>query len=409
VIPGVGEPIPNGCVVFEGSTISYAGPREGAPPPASGDSTFGAKAVLPGLWDTHTHFTGLRRWSMEEIIYTSPWHGILRASKDAEKALRAGFTSVRELGGFGIQISRAVNEGTLPGPHIYAAGTMLSPTGGHGDSHAFPLEFVHYWARQQDLPAPCDGIPECLSAVRQVLRLGATVVKICASGGVLSDVDNPIHQQFSDEELRAIVEEAARAERIVAAHCHGKPGIIAALHAGVKTIEHGSYLDKEAADLMRQKGAILVPTRLISVGIMASGKESGMPEFMLEKERKIADIARDAFRLAVRERIPIALGTDIAGSSEATPAWWGSHGRELTLMVEEGGMAPLDAIQSATANGPLTLGAQAPKSGQLREGYAADIIITKENPLNRIALLADPENITHVWKDGRLAVERSEA
>lgn len=406
LIPGSGEPVHNGCVVFEGSTISYAGPIENAPKPSSSDTTVGAAAVMPGLWDCHAHFSGVRNLTMEELVYTSPWVSIVRAAKDAEKALRAGFTSVRELGGHGVFLSRAVNEGSIPGPHIYAAGTALSATGGHGDAHAYPLEYVHYMARQLDIPGPCDGVPECLQAVRKILRLGAPVIKICASGGVLSDLDNPIHQQFSDEELRAIVDEAGRAERIVGAHCHGKPGIMAALNAGVKTIEHGSYLDEEAVDLMLAKGALLVPTRTIVTGIIAAGKASGLPDFILEKARKVYERHGASMRLAVRSKVPIALGTDILGSSDAAPAYWGANGRELVLMVEDGGMTPLQAIEAATANGPLTLGPQAPKSGRLQEGYAADVIVVREDPLTRIGALAEPSNILRVWKDGQLVVQR---
>ena len=406
LIPGSGEAVHNGCVVFEGSTISYAGPIENAPKSTSSDTTVGAAAVLPGLWDCHTHFSGVRKLTMEELVYTSPWVSIVRAAKDAEKALRAGFTSVRELGGHGIQLSRAVNEGSIPGPHIYGAGTALSVTGGHGDAHAYPLEYVHYMARQLDVPGPCDGVPECLQAVRKVLRLGAPIIKICASGGVLSDLDSPVHRQFSDDELRAIVDEASRAERIVAAHCHGKAGIMAALKAGVKTIEHGSYLDQEAIDLMLEKGAMLVPTRSIVTGIMAQGKASGLPDFMLEKARTVYERHGESMRLAVRAKVPIALGTDTLGSSDAAPAYWGANGRELTLMVEDGGMTPLQAIEAATANGPPTLGPQAPKSGRLREGFAADVIVVSEDPLKRIAALADPNAILRVWKDGKLAVQR---
>lgn len=406
LIPGRGGPIRNGCVVFEGPTISYAGPVENAPRPTASDLTVRAPAVLPGLWDCHAHFSGVRNLTMEELVYTSPWLALARSVKDAEKALRAGFTSVRELGGFGIRLSRAVDEGSIPGPHIYASGTALSVTGGHGDAHAYPLEFVHYLATQQDLPGPCDGVPECLQAVRKVLRLGAPIVKICASGGVLSDLDNPIHQQFSDEELRAIVEEAARAERIVAAHCHGKAGITAALHAGVKTIEHGSYLDQEAVELMLEKGAMLSPTRTIVAGIIEAGKATGLPDFILEKSRTVHERHRESMRLAIRAGIPIALGTDTFGSSKAAPAYWGGNGREFVLMVEEGGMTPLQAIESGTANGPPTLGPQAPKSGQLRAGFAADVIVVREDPLKRISVLAEPESILRVWKDGKLEVER---
>ena len=408
LIPGSGDPVRNGCVVLDGATISFAGPIEGAPKAATSDVTVSVPAVMPGMWDCHCHFIGIRNFSMEEQVYTSLAVSIIRSVTDAEKALRAGFTSVRELGGNGIQLSRAVNDGSIPGPHIYASGTALSTTGGHGDAHAYPIEFVRLMANLREVPGPCDGVPECLLAVRKVLRLGAAVVKVCASGGVLSDLDNPIHQQFSDEELRAIVEEAGRAERIVAAHCHGKAGIMAALRAGVKTIEHGTYLDEEAADLMLEKGAMLVPTRTIVAGIEASGRKSGLPEFILEKAHKVYEQHRQAMRLAVRRKVPIAMGTDIGGSAEASPVYWGINGRELAFLVDDGGMPPLEAIRTATANGPLTLGPQAPKSGQLRAGFAADVIAVREDPLKRIAVLGEPDNILRVWKDGKLAVERPE-
>jgi imidazolonepropionase-like amidohydrolase len=406
LIPGSGEPVRNGCVVFEGPTISYAGPVESAPRASASDTTVKVPTVLPGLWDTHTHFNGLRNFSMEEAIYTSPWVGIVRATRDAEKVLRAGFTSVRELGGYGVYLGRAVQDGSIPGPHIYGAGTALSTTGGHGDAHAFPIEYIHSEASRLGMPGPCDGVAECLAAVRKILRLGAPIVKVCASGGVLSDMDSPVHRQFSDDELHAIVEEAARADRIVAAHCHGKAGIMAALRAGVKTIEHGSYLDEESADLMLEKGALLVPTRTIVTQLVARSKESGLPEFMLDKARAMLDRHKEALRLAVRRKVPIALGTDIGGSSEAAPVYWGLNGKELVLMVEDGGMTPLQAIEAATANGPRTLGPQAPQSGLLRAGHLADIIAVTDDPLRRIASLADPEKIVCVWKDGKLAVER---
>jgi imidazolonepropionase-like amidohydrolase len=405
LIPGTGEPIQNGCVVFEGSTISYAGTVESAPHASPSDSTVKVPVVMPGLWDTHTHFFGLRRFSMEEQVYTAPWVGIVRAARDAEKVLQLGFTSIRELGGFGVYLGRATQDGSIPGPHIYGAGTALSTTGGHGDAHAFPLEYVQSEASRLGMPGPCDGVPECLTAVRKVLRLGAPVVKICASGGVLSDMDSPVHRQFSDEELRAIVDEAARADRIVAAHCHGKAGIMAALRAGVRTIEHGSYLDEESADLMLETGALLIPTRTI-VHQLVARKDSGIPEFMLDKARAMVDRHREALRLAVRKKVPIAMGTDIGGSSEAAPVYWGLNPMELSLMVEDGGMTPLQSIEAATANGPRTLGPQAPRSGQLRAGYVADVLAVRESPVSRIASLSAPKNVLRVWKDGTLVVER---
>ena len=192
----------------------------------------------------------------------------------------------------------------------------------------------------------------------------------------------------------------------MAAHCHGKAGILAAPNAGAKTIEHGSYLDDEAIDLLRAKGAILVPTRTIVKGITAMGGATGLPEFMLEKARGIQDRHLESMRLAVRAKVPIALGTDTLGSSEAVPAYWGWNGRELVHLVEEGGLTPFQAIESATANGPRTLGPQAPKSGQLRAGYASDVIAVREDPLKRVAALAEPENSVRVWKVGQLVAQR---
>jgi len=406
LIPGSGDPTPNGCVIIDGPTIIYAGPREGAPRADPNDTTENVPVVLPGFWDTHTHFIGIRRFSVEEIVYTSPWVGIVRAAHDAERVLGYGFTSIRELGGFGVYLGRATQDGSIPGPHIYGAGTALSMTGGHGDLHSFPLDYVHGEAERLGFPGPCDGISGCVTAVRKLLRLGVPVIKICATGGVLSDVDHPKHQQFSVEEMRAIVEEAARAERIVAAHCHGKAGIMAALDAGVRTIEHGSYLDDEAAEKMREKGALLVPTRTIVTQLVAHAKESGLPEFMLDKARALLDQHKAALRTAVRRKVPIAFGTDIGGSTPDAPAYWGLNPLEFQLLVEDGGMTPLEAIETATANGPRTLGPQAPRSGQLKSGYAADVIVVREDPLRRIASLADATNVARVWKDGRLVVSR---
>ncbi len=406
LIPGRGDAINKGCVIFDGAAITYAGPVEGAPRTPDGTTTHNVPAVMPGMWDAHTHLFGLRNLSMEEQVYTSDWVAIVRAARDAEKALRAGFTSVREVGGFGIYLARAVNEGSIPGPRIYAAGALLSPVGGHGDAHAFPIEFINLMRSRLEYPGPCDGVTDCMSAVRKVLRLGARVVKLGATGGVMSDQDDPRHRQFSDEELRAIVEEAARADRIVAAHCHGKPGILAALRAGVQTIEHGTFLDEEVVELIQQKNAMLVPTRLIVTQIPARGKESGLPEHILEKARRILHQHGEALRLAVRRKVPIALGTDIGGSSDAAPVFWGQHGREVPLLVEDGGMTPLQAIEAATANAPRTLGPQAPRSGQLQAGYDADIIAVRENPAKRVVSLAEPESIVRVWKGGKLEVER---
>jgi imidazolonepropionase-like amidohydrolase len=237
-------------------------------------------------------------------------------------------------------------------------------------------------------------VPEVTKAVRANLRRDAKVIKICASGGVMSEIDNPIHQQFSDEELRAIVEEAARADRVVAAHCHGKPGIMAALNAGAHTIEHGSYMDEEAADLMIKTGAILVPTRFVIDQMLHM--EDLLPPHAYRKGKVVADAHAAALKLAIARGVRIAMGTDIFVSGEM----YGRNSLEIALL-QDAGMTALEAIEAATANGPDTLGPQAPVSGQLRNGYDADVIAIDFNPLEDKSGWGDPDRITHVWQAGR--------
>lgn len=399
LIPGRGDVVKNGCVVVDGATIAYAGPIEGAPK-AAGATTRSVPAVMPGMWDCHGHLMGLRTADIEEGARTPVAVMAARATADAARALQAGFTSVREVGGLGIFLSRPIEEGSIPGPHVYGAGGMISPTGGHGDLHSYPLDFVHAVLERTQMSALADGVPECLKAVRSMLRMNARVIKICASGGVASEVDHPMHQEFSDEELRTIVEEAGRAERIVAAHCHGKAGILAALRAGCRTIEHGTYLDEEAADLFLETKAILVPTRFIIDRLAKSAKAMGAPDYILRKIVPVVGRHEEALRLAVRKGLRIALGTDIITTGITGHADWGQNAFELTNL-QEAGMTPLQAIGAATATGPETLGPQAPRSGQLREGYDADLIVVAKDPVHDLAVLTKPENIRAVWKAGK--------
>ncbi len=401
LIPGHGDAIKDGCVVFDGPTITYAGTIEGAPNVPRDATTHRVAAVMPGLWDCHGHLMGLRTANIEEGARTPVATMAARATADAARCLQAGFTSLREVGGLGIFLARAIDEGSIPGPHVYAAGGMISPTAGHGDLHSYPLDFTHDVLERTQMSALADGVPECMKAVRSMLRLNARVIKICASGGVASEVDHPIHQEFSPEELRAIVEEAARAERIVAAHCHGKPGIVAALEAGCKTIEHGTYLDEESADLLKEKGGILVPTRFIIDRLAKSAKAMGSPDYILRKIVPVVGRHAEALRLAVRKGVRIAAGTDIITSGVTGYADWGQNAFEL-VYLQEAGMQPLQAIEAATATAPLTLGPQAPRSGQLREGYDADLLAVAKDPAHDLAVLTDPANVRKVWKSGKL-------
>jgi len=400
LIPGRGDPIRNGCLVMEGPTITYAGPIENAPKTPSDVRVQRVPVVMPGLWDCHAHLMGFRSANVEDIAKTALPVLAARAVADAQTALMAGFTSLRDLVGLGVHLARVVDEGTVPGPHIYGGGAMLSPTAGHGDLHMFPTSYIHALGASGYYFQLCDGVAECLRGVRNQLRLGAKVIKVCASGGVMSEVDHPLHQQFSDDELRAIVGEASRAERIVAAHCHGKAGILAALRAGCATIEHGSYLDEEAADLMIESKAILVPTRYILERLITLGPKMNVPDYAYRKVLALGDQHKKSLRLAIREGVRIALGTDIWSTGEGTIAPWGQNAQELVHLVEAG-MTPLQAIEAATANGPSTLGPQAPKSGQLKAGYDADVLALRKSPIENIGALTAPENLMTIWKSGQ--------
>jgi imidazolonepropionase-like amidohydrolase len=401
LIPGDSDPVRDGVVLIEEETIAYAGPASGAPD-TSAATTVRAPVVMPGMWDCHTHFLGSPVVDLNTIPLQPLALRAARVTADARAAVQAGVTSVREVGGLGIHLARAVNEGTVPGPHIYAAGAVLSATAGHADLHAFPTEWVADFGHRGGELRVCDGPTDCARAAREQLRLNAKLIKVCASGGVLTEVDDPHHQLFTAKELHAIVETAALSQRAVAAHCHGKAGIMAALEAGALTIEHGTYLDAECCAAMKEMGAILVPTRLI---VEALRHNDAIPDYAKAKIRVVAEQHHESLAMAAEYGITIAMGTDIAlQSSTGDECSWGRHGQELVHMVNAG-MSPLQAIRSATANGPLTLGPQAPNTGVLIAGHDADVIILDADPLEDISVLGDPSHVTGVWSRGRRVKE----
>ncbi|EXJ86661.1 hypothetical protein A1O3_03614 [Capronia epimyces CBS 606.96] len=415
LIPGRGEPQNRMTVILQDGKITSVLPTSSVPPPFKKLPTTNVPVLLPGLWDCHTHLLGATSFNFSELLTTSPPAlAGARISRNVHDILMSGFTSIRDLGGYAIEVSQAIEEGSLVGPNIYSAGAAISQTSGHGDIYDLPSGFVTSCLGVRDTQANAfapatgplllaDGVDECRRAVRLLTRRGAKCIKVFASGGVLSIADDPQRQQFSLDELRVVVEEAARAGRVVAAHCHGKAGIMAALHAGCHTIEHGTYMDAECAELIKEKGAIYVATRtIVKVGI-------DHPELMSpESYRKMVETAkyhRAAYRLAVKAGVKIALGTDLGISTPTThPLALGNSGGELAYAVTDGGMDPLAAIEAATARGPEVLGhlGMAPKSGQIVVGYDADLIALAANPLADMDLFKNPKNITHVWKAGRL-------
>ncbi len=397
LLPGDGASVRDAVVVIDEETIAYAGPASDAPE-TPGATTVRAPVVMPGMWDCHTHFIGSPVVDLNALPLQPIALRAARITADARAALEAGVTSVREVGGLGIHLARAVNEGSVPGPRIYAAGAVLSATGGHADLHAFPSDWVTDFSHRGGELRTCDGPADCARAAREQLRQNAKLIKVCASGGVLTEVDDPHHQLFTAKELEAIVETAALSQRAVAAHCHGKAGIMAALAAGCLTIEHGTYLDAECCAAMKETGAILVPTRLI---VEALRHNDAVPDYAMRKLKVVAEQHRDALAMAADYGITIAMGTDIAlPSSTGDACSWGRHGQELVYLVEAG-LSPLEAIRCATANAPLTLGPQAPKAGVLMAGHDADVITLDADPLEDIAVLSDPAHVTGVWTRGR--------
>ncbi|KAL7906473.1 hypothetical protein GGI35DRAFT_487631 [Trichoderma velutinum] len=404
LIPGRGEPLRPGTVVIVESKIKFVGRTDEVPAEYRSITPFNVPVLMPGLWDCHVHYFAM---DMDTSVSSSlskylPGYNALAGAitvADLRATLMAGFTSVRELQGYGGDLWPGIESGFLVGPNVYSSIAAMSVTGGHGDSHSVALDTV---LRYVSCGGPCsivDGPDECQKEVRKLIRRGARVIKVCSSGGVLSLNDDPEDRQFSDAELRAIVEEAGRSRRVVAAHAIGKAGIMAALRAGVKTIEHGFYLDEEVADEMIKRNAILVPTHHILETIAAAPDQ--LPPPSKAKALKLFDTSRESYKLAIRKGVRIALGTDSMSSDRKKPLHHGNNPREFYWAVKMG-MTPLQAIEAGTANGPETLGGMAPLSGQIKEGYDADLIAVASSPLEDIGVLMVKENITHVWKGGKL-------
>ena len=346
---------------------------------------------LPGLIDSHVHLRG--EWSP-----TSRWDSVLlepgdvafQSAKHAKTTLMAGFTAVQDVGGPKeiFALKRAINNGLVPGPHIQAAGSAISITGGHGDTHGFKDELIPHMQSE----TICDGPAKCRAAVRQAVKNGADVIKITATGGVLSNTNAGTGQQFFDDELEAIVEAATKMGRKVTAHAHGKDGIESALKAGVKSIEHGTYLDAGTAALFKKHDATLVPTVMAGMTVVdwAENKD-WLPPNSVKKALEVGPQMQDMARLAYENGVNIAFGTD-TGVSEH-----GKNAEEFTYMVKAG-MSEMEAIESATTVAAKHIGLDK-LIGTLEAGKYADIIGVDGNPLDTIEELRD---VDFVMKGGEV-------
>ncbi|OHE95205.1 amidohydrolase [Colletotrichum orchidophilum] len=403
LIPGRGDPMENAAVVVEDGKIIHVGPRDSLPDKYHSVTSVHVPVIMPGLWDVHVHFLGIDVVTgFDGMFNVLPGSNALIGAvivQDLEATLMAGYTSVRELGGYAGDLVPGIDSGRLVGPNVYSSIAAMSISGGHGDQHTLPIQTVLDFAKCGGPCSIADGPEDCTKQVRLLVRRGARCIKICSSGGVLSLLDDPEDRQFSDEELRAIVEEAGRSRRSVGAHAIGKAGIMAALRAGVKSIEHGCYIDDEAVDVMLEKDAVFVPTQH---AIMSLAEDpSQLPPPLARKLVKLVQKATDSCQFAIKRGVKVALGTDTWSSDRTKALAHGNNARELYWAVKNG-MTPLEAIEAGTANGPEVLGGMAPLSGQIKEGYDADLIAVARNPLKDIEILTKKENITHVWKGGKL-------
>lgn len=351
------------------------------------------KTVLPGLIDTHVHFSfspETRYWSA--AIDTAE-DVALFAFANAKKTLEAGFTTVREVGsdGYSIHALRdAINEDIVTGPRIFLSGTSLSIVGGHGDMSGLNRQTTEALFPYSYTGA-CTGAVECALRVREAAKYGADLIKITSTGGINSQQARGLGQHLSDEELNSIITTAHGLGLKVAAHAHGLQGVAASVRAGVDSIEHGTYLDADTARLMAARGTWLVPT----LGLLDARKEADATPAVRAKMAEARRVAGQNIRLAVQYKVNIAFGTDAGVSPH------GQNARQFRLMVEQGPMTPMAALRSATIDAAALLG-QSNNLGSIEVGKYADMIAVAGDPYSDISVL---EHVSTVIKGGQVIVD----
>lgn len=395
LIDGTGAaPITNAIVVVTDNKITAVGVAGSVRVP-SGAKTIdlGNVTLLPGFIDAHTHLIGRVLGDPEgetAAVRDYDSFGAMLGVLHARDTLMAGFTSVRNVGASGrfddMALRKAINEGWTPGPRMETAGHAIGITGGHCDENGFRPGLLQL--------GPMDGVAngpeEIRAAVRYQIKYGADVIKTCATGGVLSEGDAVGATQYSFEELRALVEEANKLDRKVAAHAHGIEGIKIAVRAGVSSIEHGSFLDEEAAQMMVARGTFLVPTLMAGEAVERAAKNGILKGLRAQKGLAAAEAMRRGIKIAVANKVQIALGTDAGVIPHGTNA------REFFLLVEWGGLSPMDSIIAGTLNGAKLLGWDK-NLGSITVGKWADIVAVSGDPLKDIHAM---EKVLFVMKNG---------
>jgi imidazolonepropionase-like amidohydrolase len=375
-------------VTIQDGKISAVG---GAPPAGAQTIDLGDVTLVPGLIDVHTHLTAdIEGDWVARSVKELPADAALRGARNALKTVMAGFTTVRDVGSGGfadISLMKAIDAGMVPGPRMIPSGHAIGITGGHCDDTGWAPGILEHGPEE----GIADGVDAAIRAVRYQAKHGAKVIKICATAGVLSFDATVGAQQMSDEEMAAVVQEAARHGLKVAAHAHGSAGILAAVRAGVASIEHGSMLTDEIIALMKQKGTYLVPTAYLIEAI----KMEALPPPIAAKAKQVLPLARESHRRAVQAGVKIALGTDAAVYPH------GDNGREFGVYVGYG-LRPIEAIRTATTNAADLLGVT--DRGVIAPGKLADLIAVPGDPLADVRVL---ERVLFVMKGGVVAKGKS--
>jgi imidazolonepropionase-like amidohydrolase len=374
-------------VIEDGKIVSVGASAEAKPPSDAVRIELPDATVLPGLIDAHTHLTMDPKFGYEELGLSIPRETLIGA-KNARATLQAGFTTVRNVGASGysdVALRDAINAGDVPGPRMLVSGPPLTITGGHADNNLLPFE---YHATSDGV---ADGVDGVRHMVRQDIKYGADMIKFMASGGVLSKGDNPQASQYTLEEMKAIVDEAHRLGRKVAAHAHGAQAILWASEAGVDSIEHGSYIDDADIAEMKKNGTYLVPTLYLADWFMENADRNHVPDFLLVKAKAVMPAARKNIAHAFASGVKVAFGTDAAVYPH------GQNAHEFAVMVKMG-LTPLGAIQAATVNAADLLGWPG-KVGSLDPGAWADIVAVNGDPLKDVTTL---EHVKFVMKGGEV-------